>query len=561
MGNTTVRTDLLRLLGLALIACLASGCIVSRSGLDQGWVADNLHERTGYRPDSAIPQPQSEMDLCVPPGVDGNDGLSEDEAIALALTNNTAFQALLAELGLSRADVLQARLIPNPTLELLLPATPKELESLTALPLDLIFFRSSRIAIAWRENARTAERLVQGGLDLVRDVRVAYSDLLLARDRLELARETAKARDRVAELARIRFRAGDVSRLDADTAQIEALNVGQLATGAGYDVALAEQRLRRLLGIPADLPLGVAEPSLPTIEINPEALIADCLLDRPDVRAAAWEVEAARQRLKLARLSRLGLRAGTDTKSGDGHGFQIGPAVFLTVPIFNQNQGQIRRAEAVLEQAQRQLQAEEDRAALEIRQAHVQLEQARRQLLTSQKTIVPAAEQAVARAEKAYRAGQTSLIFVLETTRLLLEARSREVQYRADLRRAWAELERSAGCRLSVARLHHEPAREGEAPVEPVKKARQEPRLPPVARQGPRTPRSAGASPSRTARVLPRSVLHNRPAFRGMDLLTPPAELAAPARAALAGAAGSSSVPQADTITPVPIRLNRGPTP
>src|SRR5262245_32499214 len=128
MRNATSRTELLRLLGLALIACLGSGCIVSRSGLDQTWVADNLHERTGYLPSPPGAHTTDNADFCIPPGVDGSDGLSEEEAIALALANNTAFQSLLSELGLTRADILQARLIPNPTLELLLPATPKELE-------------------------------------------------------------------------------------------------------------------------------------------------------------------------------------------------------------------------------------------------------------------------------------------------------------------------------------------------------------------------------------------------------------------------------------------------
>ncbi len=50
----------------------------------------------------------------VPSGVILEDGLSEDEAVLTALTNNSAFQATLAQLGAAGGDTVQASLLANP---------------------------------------------------------------------------------------------------------------------------------------------------------------------------------------------------------------------------------------------------------------------------------------------------------------------------------------------------------------------------------------------------------------------------------------------------------------
>jgi outer membrane protein TolC len=60
-------------------------------------------------------------------------------------------------------------------------------------------------------------------------------------------------------------------------------------------------------------------------------------------------------------------------------------------------------------------------------------------------TIRPAVDEAVRRAENAFKAGGASLLLVLETSRQTIDARTREVQLRADLATAWAELERAVG--------------------------------------------------------------------------------------------------------------------
>ncbi len=62
----------------------------------------------------------------VPSGVILEDGLSEDEAVLTALSNNSAFQATLAQLGAAGGDAVQASLLANPQFLTYLPSGAKE---------------------------------------------------------------------------------------------------------------------------------------------------------------------------------------------------------------------------------------------------------------------------------------------------------------------------------------------------------------------------------------------------------------------------------------------------
>ena len=114
--------------GLALLPVFGFWGCVTAGGPDVGTVTSATQERTGSAArvtGAAAPG--------IPPGVTLDDGLTADEAVAVALWNNAAFQASLNDLGFARADLAEAGLLANPVLSLLLPVGPKQLESHAAL--------------------------------------------------------------------------------------------------------------------------------------------------------------------------------------------------------------------------------------------------------------------------------------------------------------------------------------------------------------------------------------------------------------------------------------------
>lgn len=431
-----------RRLLIALFPALLAGCASTHSFMDDpDTVVSAIRQR-------ATP---GENQVLVPDTVAMADGLSESEAIQLALVNNALFQELLVDLGLAHADLVQAGLLPNPEVLYAFPAGAKPFKYAIDLPIDVIVLRPARTRAATAEWERTRERLTQAGIDLVRDTRVAHADWVFARERVRIAEENLKLRERIFTLAEGRFKAGDATPLEVSTAKIDSLRAKQEATRAINDVPIFEERLRNMTG------LGLFRPDLtPEATVPPTALISglDALVDeaissRPDVRSADQAIEAADGRVRLAELGWLRVLVTGDATSGES-GHEFSPALRLVIPIFNWNQGGIARATADRERLIRQRNTVRERAAQEVRLAYAQHAQAAADYQQWKSDIRPAVDEAVRRAENTFKEGGTSLLLVLETSRQLIEARTREAQLRADLLRAWAELERSVGRKLLV---------------------------------------------------------------------------------------------------------------
>jgi cobalt-zinc-cadmium efflux system outer membrane protein len=137
-------------------------------------VADRIEKQAGYRTREVLAEPG------LPSGVSLDDGLTEDEAVAIALWNNPGFQERVADLGIARADLVQAGLLRNPVFTLLLPWGPKQLEATAKFPIEAIWQRPQRVAAARVATEAVAERLVATGLTLVAHSRLAVVDLMSA---------------------------------------------------------------------------------------------------------------------------------------------------------------------------------------------------------------------------------------------------------------------------------------------------------------------------------------------------------------------------------------------
>ena len=383
----------------------------------------------------------------LPSGVRLDDGLSREEAVAVALWNNPAFQVSLSQLGFARADLVDAGMISNPVLSLLFPVGPKQLEATLRWPVEVLWERPRRMSAAKLSLESVAQGLVQSGLDLALSVRVAYTDLALAVDRQQLANEAAATLQRIDTLTASRLAAGDIAELDARAARVDAVRSAQDAERAVHDVTIARERLRLLLGLPADDAAlnrlensGSVEPcgSLPD-------LLKAALAARPDLRAAELTIEAAAARLGWEKSRILTLTAVLDANAEGIDGFESGPGIDVSIPLFNRNQGGKLRAQSELERAHAAFVQLRHQVGHDVREASALFDQARQSRLAWGDKIVAPLAANLSDAEESFAAGESSYLFVLENTRRLLEARVREQEIAADERRAQARIERAAG--------------------------------------------------------------------------------------------------------------------
>ena len=436
-------------MGIFASACAAvlAGCVASSEHVKRAHLSSDVERRTGQ----GI-QVEASRTNQLPPGVKFTNAVTEEEAVAIALWNNAAFQENLSKLGLARGDLAQAGLLANPTFSILFPLGPKQLEFVATFPLEALWLRPRRVAIARLDAERVAHGLVQNGLDLVRDVRGGLSDLGLAGDRVRLSGEAVVIRERIAKIAEGRQRAGEGSELENLAARAELARARDDEQRFRHDVTAARERLLFLLGwngtvAKAKFAPVSAPPSLTSTlaELEQRALAA-----RPDLRACELAMESAAKRAGLAKAEIFALSGIIDANGSGSKGFEIGPGAALPIPIFNQNQAGRARANAEVERAAWSCLGAQQRIRLEVREAFAKHQQATGALQNWKGKLVPSLEELLRHSEKAYELGDLSPLAVQENARQLLTARVREAELAADLRRAWAELERSVGTRLQT---------------------------------------------------------------------------------------------------------------
>ncbi|MCP5522603.1 MAG: TolC family protein [Verrucomicrobiales bacterium] len=451
--------------GVAVLLSLLAGCTHPTDR--RRYISRSLQQRTGEAPGDRDP---ASLQPSVPPDIDLNRPITMDEAVAIALWNNADFQVALAELGFTRAEVIRAGQLTNPTFSILFPVGPKQLEFAAKFPVEAIWLRPRRIAIAEDQAAALAERLVAGGLDLVRDVRLAACELDLARERLKVLEESLRIRREIGHLTEARVAAGDVSELEAVQSRADVARAAGEQVRLQRDFNLAEQRLRGLMGLgSAEVPFQLQALPVPEDDAWDSVVTAGgdeaagappvdgsrnekerlavyqraAFAARPELRAAELELEAAGRQVGLTKAELFTLSAIVDA-NGSGSDFEIGPGLEMPLPILHQNQAARALADARVARAARQYVAVRERVLAEVSAARTRMTSAREERHAWEGTLA-ALETAARQARKARELGELSRLATLELDRAELDARMQGRLVQSDYRRALIELERAVG--------------------------------------------------------------------------------------------------------------------
>jgi cobalt-zinc-cadmium efflux system outer membrane protein len=371
------------------------------------------------------------------------DGLDQDEAVALALARNPDFQADLAELGVSAAAVSEVAQFRNPALTLLLPWGPKQLEATVRWPIDALFLRPRRVAVAQLDAEAVAQRLVANGLELAAVARAAWADAALAEERAPLVEDTVALRQRISQIAEERMKIGEASAFETGLARDDRARSLEDAARQTAQREVARQRLGSLIGWPeGDFALGRAGAA--DVCLDTPALLTEARAARPELRAAELTVEGWAGRAGLTRLEALGLTVVADANQKGSQGFEAGPGFDVNIPLFHLGGAVRQRALAELARARARLVALTQQVDREVREARTRVVEAQA-VLAAWETVVQEREATLAGARARFDSGEEPLLIVLESQRQLGDARIRRADVRAELRRARARLARVVG--------------------------------------------------------------------------------------------------------------------
>jgi cobalt-zinc-cadmium efflux system outer membrane protein len=367
------------------------------------------------------------------------DELTADEAVAIAVARNPRLQVALAELGIARADLIEASTITNPVFEFELrvpgePYRPYELRLAQSL-IELIQLPRRR-ALGRAAFAAAQMRVSSAVLRFSADVRASYFDLLAANQHAVQSRTIVEAARTAAELALKQHGAENITDLDLETEQARYEQAKLDLARAERRLVLAREALLRNLGLrdpSMEWRLPEQFPPLPPDERDQQELEQLAAEQRLDLAIARREVEIAERGVPIARLAALG-EASVDVHyerepSGE---HTLGPGIELPIPIFNTGRAARTRAEAEVLRARHTLAALEAESSSQLRSARTTLEEARARVEYYRDVLLPRRRRIVELTKLEHNA---MLVGIFQ----LLDARQNEAQAQADFIEAQRE--------------------------------------------------------------------------------------------------------------------------
>ncbi|MEP7243497.1 MAG: TolC family protein [Gammaproteobacteria bacterium] len=360
--------------------------------------------------------------------------LSRERAIELAFTRNPRVRELYAELGIAEADVVQAGRLSNPRLGYVsLRPEGGGLSQITrsvSLNFTDALLWTSRVRMARGVFERARETVAGKLLDVAARAETAWFDYVAAQQIAELRRLVSEAGQHSAEFAGKLNDAGNLSPGALALERAEAAESRITAARAKADEVRARKALAEAVGIsareswivPAKLPAPPA--ALSQASGSESQLLEQALATRLDLAAARREVTTLQDMTRVTRRFRwLGDVEGGYEKESETDGARLkGPSLALELPLFNQNQGGVLRAQAESERAQARLAALELTVRNEV-SASLDRIAAAQQIAESYRTaLVPQREAVVERTQEEHNYMLVGAFDLLQAKRAQLNA-------------------------------------------------------------------------------------------------------------------------------------------
>lgn len=400
-----------------------------------------------------------------PEAFDPKNGLTPEDAVLVAEYLNPSIRAFRLARGVAESEVITARLIANPEIQLDLLHIQNFTQSLGTAGLSG--------AIAWsppRPGERGARiRRAEAHLEQVRaevsaeewnlasEVRKTYFAALAQERRRQFAEAALKLQERVLQFYEDKFKLGDAPRVDLNLARLSYGDAVREQRTVINEAGRALQQLNRLLGLPPTYRTVLRAPAealdYKPIQADISSLESLMLTEQPDLQAAKQEYEQAEQSVRIARYERwpwfrLGPAVDRNDVEGNDLTNKIGLGFALDLPIVNFNQGEIRRTEAERDQLYAAYVARLHDRRAELNEAYRNAKAQEELIQIFQTTIRPALEENRALTEAGFQLKELNLFQMLTTQDRVLRSQSEFISSELQYWQSIFDLEKAVGARI-----------------------------------------------------------------------------------------------------------------
>ena len=370
-----------------------------------------------------------------------------EQAIQLALQQNHNLLAARTTIQQNEAEEITANLRPDPVLmgdsqflPIFQPSTfsADYLDNTAQFDVGLSYLfergkkRQNRLQTAKDQTAVTRSLVADNERTLTFSVATDFINVELAESTLELANQDLKSFQETVDITEARYKAGNIGLDDFLKMKLQLLQ---------FQTDVAQARLARVQGL-SDLRqlLGYSQVSADydvagSFDYQPmkgglEDLQATALTSRPDLRAAQQGITAANSAFRLQKA--IGKRDVTGQIDYTHLGYLNNVSLFgsMQLPIFDRNQGEIKRAGFAITQAQEQQLYANGQVLTDVRDAYEGLKANDEVVGLYRSGYLDDAQQSRDITDYAYKRGAASLLDFLDAERTF---RATQLGYRQAL--------------------------------------------------------------------------------------------------------------------------------
>lgn len=345
----------------------------------------------------------------------------------------------------------------------------------TPLPLDNF---QTRVDGQWRLfdsgetlfHQRSARKLVtaadflteQARQDLILEVVRSYYGVLVLQENLRAADEAVKTAETSAERMETMHKAGIIVDSDLLSAKVFLAQMKDRQIRAQNDLALANMRLAREMGLAVDAPTQLSQtlPEPGTSQNTIEDWIKTALDHRPALRAAQLQQDAIEQERKAAKAEfgpKIGLFGSTErdamTLAGrSGTNWTAGVQLDFNLFAGGAQKAKLAEATANASKAKHGMEWFRSGVQMEVRKAYLDANAAA-QRAAAARGASDQAKESLRIVQNRYETGLTTATELFRTQTALLEATTGYLSALQDWQAARAQLERAAGVLTPESRL------------------------------------------------------------------------------------------------------------
>ena len=399
------------------------------------------------------------------PGFDLGDGISSDEAVAIALVLNPAIRAFRKERGVAEGEVVAAGVLPNAELEIAWLFIENFTKSLATSGFDVRLRwspprpgeRAARRAQAEARLGAVRAQIADEEWRLAADARKAHATLWGAEERRRLADAALALQERVRRFIRDKRALGDASRLEANLIELEYVETRREREEIVADEERTRQAFNQALGLPPLAMVPLQSPSrfaYQPFRVSPAALETVMVERRPDLLAALEEYEQAQQQLRLAHIQRIpwfrfGPAYERDGSAEEGSVNKLGVGVGIDIPLANLNRGELLRLEAARDKLRETFTAKVHLARAEVAQALLSVRTQERLVRFYEDTVRPALAENAELTEAALELGDVNVLEFVTAQGKVLRGQRQGIEAALNYWKAVFDLERALGVRVN----------------------------------------------------------------------------------------------------------------